>query len=61
MKRSLTFLLALGLCADGALAQGAVGSLAPEIEAREWYNAPPATHLADLRGKVILLEFWAPW
>lgn len=61
MKRSLTLLLSLGLSAGAAQAQGAVGSLAPEIEARNWYNSPPATSLAELRGKVVLIEFWAPW
>lgn len=61
MQRSLSLVMALGLCAGVAQAQGAVGSMAPEIEAREWYNSPPATSLAELRGKVVLLEFWAPW
>ncbi len=37
-----------------------VGQPAPEIEVKEWISGEPAT-LAALRGKVILLEFWATW
>jgi thiol-disulfide isomerase/thioredoxin len=33
---------------------------APEIEIAEWINSEPLT-LADLRGQVVLLEFWATW
>jgi thiol-disulfide isomerase/thioredoxin len=33
---------------------------APEIEITEWINSGPLT-LADLRGQVVLLEFWATW
>jgi len=32
----------------------------PEINAAYWLNSEPLT-LAGLRGKVVLLEFWATW
>ncbi|MDE3066245.1 MAG: TlpA family protein disulfide reductase [Verrucomicrobiota bacterium] len=38
-----------------------VGEAAPEISAKEWiYSGKPLT-LADLRGKVVLVDFWATW
>jgi thiol-disulfide isomerase/thioredoxin len=33
---------------------------APEIEVAEWVG-PPAGSLASLRGRVVLLDFWATW
>ncbi len=37
-----------------------LGQPAPEISVKEWISGEPAT-LASLRGKVMLLEFWATW
>ena len=61
MRLVATSLLAAGALAGAATAQASVGSMAPEIEARDWYNSPPAKSLAELRGKVVLLVLWAPW
>ena len=38
-----------------------VGQPAPEISAKEWVNLKAPLTLASLRGKVVLLEFWATW
>ena len=62
MRTSAIALLAVGvfLAADheGTLRPGDV---APEIEVKDWFNSPPGYSLADLRGRVILLEYWATW
>jgi len=39
----------------------AVGQPAPEISAKDWINLKTPLTLASLRGKVVLLEFWATW
>jgi thiol-disulfide isomerase/thioredoxin len=37
-----------------------LGSSAPEISVKTWINGE-ATTLGNLRGRVVLLEFWATW
>jgi thiol-disulfide isomerase/thioredoxin len=37
-----------------------LGQEAPEISVKEWIKGGPAS-LADFRGGVVLLEFWATW
>lgn len=32
----------------------------PEIKLRSWENSQPLT-LADLKGKIVVLDFWATW
>jgi thiol-disulfide isomerase/thioredoxin len=38
-----------------------IGQVAPEISAESWINLKTPTTLAKLRGKVVVLEFWATW
>jgi hypothetical protein len=39
-----------------------VGQEAPDFEIAEWRNFPEgASTLADLRGRVVLLDFWRTW
>jgi thiol-disulfide isomerase/thioredoxin len=37
-----------------------IGQAAPEISIGKWINSEPQS-LATLRGRVVLLEFWATW
>jgi thiol-disulfide isomerase/thioredoxin len=37
-----------------------IGQPAPEISVKQWINRGPAS-LSELRGRVVLLEFWATW
>lgn len=38
-----------------------VGEAAPEISAKEWINSQTPLTLAGLRGKVVVVDFWATW
>jgi thiol-disulfide isomerase/thioredoxin len=45
---------------DRSIQMSLLGKEAPEIFVKEWITGGPAS-LADFRGRVILLEFWATW
>ena len=49
-------ILGLGLALPSVEAR-LIGKQAPEISNEVWLNSPPLRH-ANLRGKVVLLEFW---
>src|ERR1051325_7809321 len=53
----LLSLLFVGLCDWNAVVLGETGVLAPEIAGQVWINSAPL-RLADLKGKVVLVEFW---
>lgn len=47
----------LGLSAGWLVANARVGMKAPDITNDTWLNSTPL-HLQDLRGKVVMVEFW---
>ncbi|HEY7220337.1 MAG TPA: hypothetical protein VH985_18285 [Candidatus Binatia bacterium] len=55
----LCFLVALTVSAfwPGCSAAISTGTPAPEIAAENWLNSKPLT-IGDLRGRVVLVEFW---
>jgi thiol-disulfide isomerase/thioredoxin len=38
-----------------------VGVAPPDVSAKDWLNIDKAPSLAGLKGKVVLVEFWATW
>jgi thiol-disulfide isomerase/thioredoxin len=45
---------------DRATQMALTGREAPEISVKDWINGGPAI-MSELRGRVVLLEFWATW
>src|SRR6266852_9960483 len=60
-KKEIAFLVfsvaLIALLGWRRIAYSGAGSPAPEITGQTWINAAP-TRLADLKGKVVLVEFW---
>ena len=58
MIRKIAFVAVLAaFLLSGSLARAEIGKPAPEISGQTWLNSQPLT-MTDLRGKVVLLEFW---
>ena len=59
MRRSLFSVLLLGLLALAPAVSHALGEVAPNFTLRDINNQN--VNLADFKGKVVLLNFWATW
>ena len=59
MKRIMTAIATIGilLLLTWAVVNAGVGMQAPDIVSQTWLNSAPI-HLADLKGKVVMVEFW---
>jgi hypothetical protein len=65
-QRTVAALVVAALTALPAVASAKVnvGDTAPEIKAASWYNLPEGVKslsLKDLKGQVVMIEFWATW
>jgi thiol-disulfide isomerase/thioredoxin len=61
-RRNLLVLFAAAVLAVPAFAATPkVGDMAPEIQVKEWLNAPGAISLAALKKNIVIVEFWATW
>lgn len=63
MRRLLSILFFNLMVIGLACAAAEPGSPAPEFGGKKFFNAPAETKitLASLRGKVVLIDFWATW
>ncbi|HRU05816.1 MAG TPA: redoxin domain-containing protein [Candidatus Brocadiia bacterium] len=57
---ALALTTALGAWRQAA-AEPKAGSVAPEISAAKWFNTEGEVSLAKLKGKIVVVEFWATW
>nr|BAL54292.1 hypothetical protein HGMM_F14E02C09 [uncultured prokaryote] len=56
----LALLIVLGLQFRTCLRPAMTGQPAAELFASHWFNSEPLT-MQSLRGKMVLLDFWAVW
>jgi thiol-disulfide isomerase/thioredoxin len=63
MKRHARAILLFAVLAATSLFAAApkVGDAAPEIQVKEWMNAPAPLSLASLKKNIVVVEFWATW
>jgi hypothetical protein len=62
MKRLSTAVILLAAATTArAEWQSLDGQEAPSFEVDKWFNPAEGSTIDDLRGKAILLEFWATW
>lgn len=54
-------LCVLWVCGSAVRADLAVGSWAPDIEAKDWKNVDEPVSLYECRGMVVVLFFWSSW
>ncbi|MBM4048786.1 MAG: hypothetical protein FJ279_27090 [Planctomycetes bacterium] len=57
---ALLCLLFLSSCGRGG-PKSFLNQSPPEVSVAEWLNTDKPLLLKDLKGKVVLLEFWATW
>jgi hypothetical protein len=60
MRLAVAVMALAALSAQAQDKKGLVGQKAKEINAQGWLNSDPLT-LEKLKGKVVVIEFWATW
>lgn len=52
--------IVIGLQFRACLRPSLTGQPAPDLSASQWWNSSPLT-MQQLRGQMVLLDFWAVW
>lgn len=63
-KQAILAAAIFAIAAPPVHGQVAVGSKSPDLKAGVWYNLPIGMKkltLADLKGSIVMVEFWATW